>query len=242
MIDMRGMESLASYTKAVKAFKKKFPANKECHEVEDCDEYWKLFKNSFREKSKSKCPICEDTINRYDDIDHYRPKDSYKFLKCCCINYMLMCSDCNRAYKRATFPITGLKASTISDLDHELPLLINPRFDNVLEYFDLIFLPSKTGKNILELHPKRGLDPIKKARAEETIKLYGIGYCDSNRMVDECRINIFELHYESFIQFAKAKKLSIEEFEKLKKNKDHQKKMEYGFIHFIENNQFKIIE
>lgn len=241
MIDMRGVDRLESYQKAKKAFQKKFPDNTECHDIKDCDKYWKLFKSSFLEKSKCKCPICENCIDNYHDIDHYRPEEKYPFLKCCCTNYMVMCKVCNSKFKSSNFPINGQKATSLINLSNEQPLLINPRTDNILEYFDLLFIRRKSGKLVLELSPKKGLDSFKKERAEKTIEIYGLGNCDQNPKIDGCRINVLEKHYESFIKLAKAKVENMNEFIRLKQDPDLQKKLEYGFISFIENDQFRII-
>jgi len=102
MRDMRGIEKQESFKDAKKKFIKSFSGD--CSDETHC--HWRLFKKAFLEFSKCKCPICEDTLNKYDDIDHYRPKNAgYEFLRCCCDNYMIMCSDCNRTHKYTDFPL-----------------------------------------------------------------------------------------------------------------------------------------
>jgi hypothetical protein len=131
---MRGIEKEADFIEAKERFVKKF--TKECSDESDCS--WSFFKQAFLNFSKNRCPICEDTLNRYDDIDHYRPKKAgYEFLRCCCDNYMIMCSDCNRTHKKTSFPLdSDFVAIDKSLIAQERPLLINPRVDNLFEYFE----------------------------------------------------------------------------------------------------------
>ena len=236
---MRGIEKEEDFIKAKEKFAKNFTKN--CSDENDCN--WSLFKQTFLNFSKNKCPMCEDTLNRYDDIDHYRPKKAgYEFLRCCCDNYMIMCSDCNRTHKYTSFPLdSDFMAIDKSSLNQEKPLLINPRIDNVLEYFELYFL--RSGESlILEIRPNKGLNPnsYNYRRAKKTIEVYGLGYCKDNSKIDGCRINIFENHYEHLIDLAKARVQGTIAF--LKELKRKPKRAEYGFVKFIAKEQFKIIE
>ena len=236
---MKGIEREADFIKAKERFIKKF--TKECSDESDCS--WKFFKEAFLKFSKNRCPICEDTLNRYDDIDHYRPKKAgYEFLRCCCDNYMIMCSDCNRTHKKTSFPLdSDFVATDKSLITQERPLLINPRFDNLFEYFELYFL--RSGESlILEVRPNKNLDieSYEYRQAKKTIEIYGLGYCEENSKIDDCRINIFENHYEHLIDLAKARQKGKGLF--LKELKEKPKRAEYGFVKFIAREQFEIIE
>jgi len=234
---MRYIEKEKDFIEAKKKFIKKFSKN--CEDETHC--HWKLFKKAFLKFSKCRCPICEDTLNRYDDIDHYRPKKAgYEFLRCCCDNYMIMCSDCNRTHKYISFPLdNNFIATNKSLIKKEEPLLINPRVDNILDYFELHFLEIR-GSFILEVRPFKELDntTYEYRRAKKTIEIYGLGYCQDNKKIDNCRINIFENHYEHLIELAKAREKGIIEFMKELKRKP--KRAEYGFVEFIAKEKFKI--
>ncbi|HRF57626.1 MAG TPA: hypothetical protein PLV58_09540, partial [Campylobacterales bacterium] len=213
------------------------PNGKECYEVDECN--WSEFKQAFLKFSKNKCPICEIQINQYADIDHYRPESKYEFLKCCCYNYMIMCSSCNRKHKHASFPLNNAKANNIDEVGNEEPLLVNPRKENVFDYFKLVFVMREHGKLVLEIAPKDGLAGAELQKAKETIKIYGIGNCEEDTRIDDCRIDLFEQHYENFIELAEARKTSREKFLELLKNKP--KKKDYGFVGFIAKGQFEIV-
>ena len=155
---------------------------------------------------------------------------------------MIMCSDCNRTHKKTSFPLdSDFVATNKSLITQEKPLLINPRFDNLLEYFELYFL--RSGENlILEVRPNKNLDieSYKYRQAKKTIEIYGLGYCKDNNKIDGCRINIFENHYEHLIDLAKARKKGIKPF--IQELKEKRKRAEYGFVKFIYEEQFEIIE
>ena len=234
---MRNIENETDFIDAKDKFIKKFSKN--CEDETLC--HWKLFKRAFLKFSKYKCPICEDTLNKYDDIDHYRPKKAgYGFLRCCCDNYMIMCSDCNRTHKYTSFPLDNdFVATDKSSIEQEKPLLINPRVDNVFDYFELHFL--RSGESlILEVRPYTKLNKTsyEYRRAKKTIEVYGLGYCRKNSKIDGCRINIFENHYEHLIELAKAREKGIEEF--IKELEKKPKRKEYGFVKFIAREQFEI--
>jgi len=236
---MRGIEKDEDFIIAKEKFSKNFADD--CKDEVNCK--WSHFKKAFLKFSKNRCPICEDTLNKYDDIDHYRPKKAgYEFLRCCCDNYMIMCSDCNRTHKKVAFPLDdSFIARDKSSIAQEKALLINPRVDNVLDYFELYFL--RSGESlILEIRPYMKLDEksYEYRRAKKTIEVYGLGYCKGNKKVDECRINIFENHYEHLIELAKARNKSKKDF--LQELKLKPKRQEYGFVKFIAKEQFKIRE
>ena len=236
MKSMIGIEKEADFIKAKEKFIKNFKDN--CIDEVDCS--WSHFKEAFLKFSKYRCPICEDTLNKYDDIDHYRPKVEYEFLRCCCDNYIIMCSDCNRTHKYTSFPLDNdFIASSKGLIEEEKPLLINPRVDNIFDYFELHFL--RSGESlILEIRPyiKLNRKSYEYRRAKKTIEVYGLGYCKENKKIDGCRINIFENHYEHLIDLAKAREKSALDFMKELKRKP--KRAEYGFVKFIAREQFII--
>ena len=237
---MRGIEKEQDFIEAKEKFIKNF--TKECEEESDCS--WSEFKTVFLDFSKYKCPICEDSINKYADIDHYRPKKAgYEFLRCCDNNYMIMCSDCNRSHKHTAFPLdNNFIAKNKNLIEKEKPLLVNPRIDNVIEYFELLFL--RSGESlILELRPLKTLDKnsYKYRQAKKTIEIYGLGYCKDNEKVDGCRINIFENHYEQLIELAEARENSLKKFLFELNNKNKPKRKEFGFVKFIAKQQFEIL-
>jgi len=247
MIDMRTIYYKKDFQEALVIFTDKL--NKECKDNNNCT--WSIFKQSFLNFTKNKCPICEDTINKWDDTDHYRPKDKtkYPFLECCYQNYMIMCTACNREYKKTEFPLyDGFKAKNIKDIAKEKPLLINPTHNNIFELFELNFIISdKTNRKILIIQAKENLSDYQQKQAEKTIEVYGIGNCDENNKIDNCRIEVLELHYEKFLKLAKLFREYYKD-EKNKRNKvklrkllDEQPKLKYyGFYEFIKRKQFKI--
>ncbi len=239
MRDMRTIYEDELFNEALKKFKN----------TSSCK--WSIFKDSFIKFVESKCPICEDTLNRYDDIDHFRPKakGKYSFLECCYKNYMIMCSDCNRAYKNSKFPLyDSFKAENMKELESEKPLLTNPTFDNIYDLFELEFLTTiKSKKSILIIKPKDNLNDYEYQKALKTIEVYGIGDCDENSKIDDCRIEILEQHFEKFLKLAKV----VDKYFKDKTNKLYKRRVgnilkefpklrSYGLYQFIIKNQFKI--
>ena len=221
---------------------------------------WKLFKDVHLAITKGKCPICEckldGTVTRETNtgnttficatIDHYRPQEHYPFLKCDHKNYILMCSECNQMYKKSEFPLypSEVARGTEENFREEQPLIVNPIIDNLLELFDLVFISSE-GQNLLELRIKNSLEPSNYLyhKANETIKLFGLGECETNRHdnqnVHNCRVRILQEHFGRFYELAKARKKGKLLFFKALKENPHLK--EYGFAKFIHNEQFKIL-
>jgi len=236
---MRGIDQYEEYLEAKEKFKKNFSDNKECHEVDECK--WTIFKSAFMEFTSYNCPMCETTLNQHDDIDHTRPKSKYKFLKCCCDNYIMLCASCNRSYKRSSFPLEDdeLEAEEMISLDNENPLLINPRKDDIYEYFELLFVERSQGIYLLELQPKENLDEAKSKKAKITIETYGIGDCTKVQS-DKCRINILKHHYDNFIELAEAMKRGQDDFDEELKKRRMREKRKNGFVEFIRKGQFKI--
>ena len=251
---MRGVENTEVFKKAQKHFKSKFLDNKECHHITECD--WKIFKDAFFEYSQYLCPICELQLsNHSSDIDHTRPKSKYEFLKCCCKNYMIMCADCNRSYKRAKFPLnTDFVATDIITIDKEENLLVNLREDDIYDYFELAFINGKdSGKKVLILQAKNG-----KEKALKTIELFGLNDCKPSSRTQKCRIELLNNHYLNF--YGLAQKLDDILFDLEDKFEDNEQKIidafeiefqkelnrcynrelleKYGFLEFLRRRQF----
>ena len=245
MIDMRLLYQNEDYQIALDNFNNNSPCQ------------WNFFKDVHLKVSKNRCPICECKIDETETrlgkgnkkvtikatIDHYRPIEFYNFLKCSHKNYLLMCSDCNNIYKKSNFKICSstIKATKISEVENEKPLIVNPIYDDLLELFILVFRITNSGKKILELKPKVEIGyPYKKAK--ETIKLFGLGDCEINRHSNDniynCRIRILGSHFNIFYEFAKALKNGNkkEAFLELIKNKEIFES--YGFFEFLKKRQF----
>jgi len=253
---MRRVEETKEFKEAQEYFKSKFSDGKECHEITECD--WKIFKDAFFEYSKYLCPICEIQLsNNSSDIDHTRPKSKYEFLRCCCKNYMIMCADCNRSYKKAKFPLeTDFVATDIISIEKEERLLVNPREDDIYHYFELAFINSiDRGRKLLVLQAR---DENKKAL--ETIKLFGLNDCIPSSRTQKCRIELLNDHYLKFYKLAKILDDVLADLEekfdndKQKIDNEFKKKFEieldkrdnpellekYGFLEFLRRGQFII--
>lgn len=219
---------------------------------------WNAFSNVQLKVSKDRCPICEcdfnETITRLSNkgttiiektIDHFRPQKHYSFLECEHTNYLLMCSECNNIYKGSEFPIynNASRATKNEELESEKQLIVNPLRDNLLELFTLVFKRTSSGRNILELHPKQDSGYLFE-KAKETIKLFGLGDCDTNRHTNEnvynCRISILESHYGVFYNFVTALKDGEKKKAYLELKKQKSTFEQYGFYEFIKKNQFEV--
>lgn len=231
---------------------------------------WKIFKNVHMLVSKHKCPICEcpldGSIQRFSNngitilqptIDHFRPKDVslYPNLQYDHENYILMCSDCNNAYKGNLFPlhsstpvrnVTALKTSDIID---ERPLIVNPIFENPFDLFKIILRYSNSGKKVLELIPKHTSGYLKE-KAEETIKIFSLGksddtgHCHSSINVQTCRIDLLYHHFTKFnaiTSILRGRNLSALTPIEQKRVFQATKRLglrEYGFFEFIINSNY----
>ena len=220
---------------------------------------WSSFTEVQMKVSKNKCPICEcaldNSINRPSKkgnttikatVDHYRPQDLYAFLECDHKNYLLMCSECNNIYKGSDFPLhssTPKRAIDEEKLVNEKPLIVNPIYDDLLELFILVFRRTSSGKNVLELKPKETAGYLYE-KALETIKLFGLGDCETNRHnnvnVYNCRIRVLEGHFGIFYEFVKALKEGNRQKASLELRVHKENFETYGFYEFIKQNQFKI--
>jgi hypothetical protein len=237
---------------------------------------WSLFKGIHLLVTHERCPICEcrldgstsrqkkaksaDPNKHYmiqtPTIDHYRPKDKtlYPFLKYDDRNYILMCSDCNQAYKGNLFPLYNntVRAKDKATLINEQPLIVNPILDDLLALFILVFTQTSSGKKVLELMPKKPNGYLHD-KAKETIKVFSLGECDinghKNPNIHDGRIKVLNDHYNKLFAFASA-------YQSYKNSNDEQKQQNktqalrelhalqpqhFGFTEFILKQQFIMV-
>lgn len=236
MKDMRGIYDDSNFVTQGESFDAKYTEK-------DCNGKWSEFKAFFLKFTDYKCPVCEKIIDSYDDIDHFRPKNAgYPFLKCKYENYMIMCADCNRGYKRTYFPLhdESKRATCQDELIHEQPLIVNPCVDNIYDLFELDFRVSVRGVKILVLVPHRNLsiDSYEYLKAMETIKFYGLGDCDGTDSIKDCRISLLKGHYFIFNELLEAFLDREGNMDKFQKVKEKVQGLDYGFYEFIKRNQF----
>lgn len=253
MIDMRGLHKHPYYPYTLSQFQQSF--------LNDCTHTsWKIFKTLHLSVTHDKCPICEcnldGSVTRESansemvirpTVDHYRPKDValYPLLECDDKNYLLMCNDCNQAYKGNLFPLYGnqdrdrISAST-ENITTERPLIVNPIYDDLLELFILVFKRTDVGPNILELRPKEASGYLHE-KAKETIKVFSLGNCEvnghPNNNIQNCRISLLHSHYSKFYEFIEA--LSEKKMKKAFSLKEKHNLENYGFYTFILKRQFE---
>jgi len=245
MIDMRGIYHKEDFQEALEKFN-------QYHKH-------KVFKSSFLNMTSNKCPYCEVELpSRFSDrtfeysIDHYRPKAYYPNLEFDYKNYVLMCNDCNNAYKNDIFLLyengevvtqsNQVDVNSTDDIDDELPLIVNPIVDDIFEYFIIRFKLTNKGK-VLELYPKysHGEDDFKYKKAIETIRLLGLGECekfDTNRNIDICRVNLLKQHFVKFYRFLQLWQSNQTQVQSMI---DENKVKNYGFVEFITKNQYKVM-
>lgn len=257
MKDLRGIYQDQKFIKKANKFDLKHKKENLCDKTKSgkSANKWRVFKHDFLRLTHHKCPICEEKINIYDDIDHYRPKSKYDFLKCNYKNFIILCNLCNRTCKNDNFPLmeNSSMAQSVEELKNEKPLLINPCVDDIYQYFYLEFKDSK-GEQLLVLIPHSNLDKesYEYKRAEVTIQFYGLGdciigqefkKCRDDEDVDICRRELMQRMYGTFYDLLERiddyKKGKITEID-LKKVIDRKKKLNYGFYEFIKRQQFKV--
>ncbi len=249
MRDMRGLRESDAYKSTLEHFKN----------IDPCQH--NVFKNLHIERTDSRCPICECLIDgslfRQNNknkitaisatIDHFRPIEHYPNFKCEDKNYLLLCSDCNNVLKKSLFPLYGsrTRATTISDISIEKPLLVNPIDDNIEELFTLLFIFRPDGSRILEvaIHPALVEGSYFYEKAKTSIEIFKLGECyttDTKDNVQVCRIDILRKHFEDLYKIALAFRNHSSELRVLLQE---YKKTEnkHGFMKFIKNNNFKII-
>src|SRR5262249_40624656 len=86
-----------------------------------------------------KCAYCESPgrTTGHAGIGQFRPKSLYWWLTYDWRNLLIACQVCNRQYKRDRFPLaTGSPraAGPNDDLSAEIPLLLDPCFDDPMEH------------------------------------------------------------------------------------------------------------
>lgn len=138
-----------------------------------------------------KCCYCERkrTRKREMDVEHYRPKAEitgirdprgYWWLSYTWSNYLWSCKSCNQGYKKNQFPLLpgGKRATTEDgDLKLELPILINPRFDEPTRF--LAYYKKKLGgKLLVRIIPLPDLTGDEKSRAFGSIRILGLNRTD----------------------------------------------------------------
>ncbi|KJZ09258.1 hypothetical protein TW85_22240 [Marinomonas sp. S3726] len=218
---------------------------------------WSIFKPVHLKVTKNKCPICEcrldgsltrpsnnsQSISIEATIDHYRPKKNglYPFLKYEDKNYIVMCSDCNNLYKGCEFPLfpPAIRGTCSESIKKEQPLIVNPLTDNLSELFNVRFVMSQTGRNLLELTPRNN-NGYEYEKALKTIKMFGIGHYDeflhSNNNAKLLRLEILSSHYQKFKNFIRALKTGDKEMALLEYKNNNLS--EFGLINLIKKQQF----
>lgn len=142
----------------------------------------KELKETLWKKQGMRCCICEVDflLTHSTDIEHYRPKNEYWWLAYDYNNYYLACSECNRKYKETQFPLfdesTRVNYLSRKNIKQELPLLINPFFDEPLDYFKIHFrTASNSKKNIIVLMPKeKASNSYNYLKAKTSIDTYNL--------------------------------------------------------------------
>lgn len=252
MIKINGLYENLDYQETLESFNKSSDSNK-----------WRLFKDIHLVMSNNKCPICECSLDNpirrnsrngsillEATIDHYRPKDStlYPLLKYDHKNYLLMCSDCNNAYKGNQFPLhsstpnRNISARCTDEISDERPLITNPIRDDIFELFQLVFRLTPSGRKVLELMPRHDSGYLNE-KARETIRVFSLGLCEdpthvhSSQDVQNCRISLLNSHFTKFKTFLDA--IRAKDIEKAKREYDKNKLNDYGFCEFIKKDLYK---
>ncbi|NQY86174.1 MAG: hypothetical protein HRT51_00260 [Colwellia sp.] len=258
MIDMSGLYTHADYPAALNRFNTSNNRKK-----------WSKFKDVHLSVTNHKCPICECSL-RVDEllsrpsgrvveedentdaeskhtigstVDHYRPQTFYDFLALTPKNYILMCSECNNIYKGCEFPLFGtspVRAQILAEVTNELPLIVNPINDNLLDLFQLVVRRDSSGRKVLELSPKHTQGYLYE-KALTTIKLFCLGDCElnahSNPNVKKLRISLLHSHFVKFDAFIDA--YIDKNIPKMRAEIADKNLKDYGFFKFILKNQFK---
>ena len=250
MIDMTELYAHADYPAALARF-----------DASERKKKWSFFKDVHTKVTYKRCPICECLLDgsvyrsktnaaSSDDaemaqgptIDHYRPKDEglYPFLKYSHRNYILMCTDCNNAYKGNLFPLfnNGVRATTVATLATEQPLIVNPIVDDLQDLFIVVFTQTQSGRKVLELRPKANSGYLHE-KAKETIEVFSLGDCDLNRHsnlnVHNGRIRVLNDHYNKLYAFAVAYKAFKDSNDAQKENK---KRLALNELHAVTRQNF----
>jgi len=187
---------------------------------------WSQFKEYFAFFSASRCPICEMIIDKYDDIEHYRPKEHYWWLAYDYKNYYAVCSTCNRNYKNTDFPLFEFNKkvdfNTKHNINQEQPLLYNPTTDNPLELFELEFVFESNNNFKFVIKPLKNLleNSYLYKKAETTIKIYNLNNTEKSENIQDfyTRQTLIKSLYNELYDFAKTK-IEFEKMNKIDKTK-----------------------
>ncbi|MBU1568157.1 MAG: hypothetical protein KJ630_21355 [Proteobacteria bacterium] len=144
---------------------------------------WRELKEALAECSSDKCWYCEIKQERSDNaVDHFRPKSLYPWLAFEKTNFRYACTYCNSERqnpetgeiegKGDRFPlIDGNSRATVAGQEvHESPVLLDPcraQDPGLLDFYD-DGMPC----------PKFKEHPVKKLRAETSIKLFHLDHPD----------------------------------------------------------------
>jgi uncharacterized protein (TIGR02646 family) len=126
---------------------------------------------------RKRCFYCEDNLST--DIEHFRPKSLYPDYAFVWDNYLYACTPCNRP-KSNQFAVFEPRKHTYTDINtssplpppHGIPVLLNPRIDDPLDFLELDLF----GTFKFNLRPK--LRPRDQQRAEYTLNLFALNTRD----------------------------------------------------------------
>ncbi|MFZ4813324.1 MAG: hypothetical protein ACOYL5_02220 [Phototrophicaceae bacterium] len=114
-----------------------------------------------------RCCYCEDA--RAEDVEHYRPKSRYPEDAYVWENYLYACSACNSNAKRDQFAVIvdGKRQALPAGVEpiNGQPALINPRYENPLDFLELDLLRT------FEFGVREGLSELDQQRADYTIEV-----------------------------------------------------------------------
>lgn len=221
--DVRYIQDSAEFAQIAKNFK------------DNNETDWKIFKAEFLKLFHFRCPICDIEMREFAHVDHYRPKALYDFLTYDSENYLLMCPSCNTT-KKDKFPLDDdtKKANTKEKLKDETPLLINPRYDNVYDYFILDYEKcSKNGEGYLKIKPKYKEDTLEYKKAQKTIEIYNLDNLSKCGIehIQTTRYNDFEGYLMKYLEYKRNK--NDEAINELDKEYDYS-----YFIYYIQNKAY----
>lgn len=172
----------------------------------DFKNVWSELKVTIWKKQGKRCCLCEkDLTDMYAaDVEHYRPKSEYWWLAYDYKNYYLACGECNRKYKGIKFPLLdeAKRVDYISrkNMHEERPLLVNPFFDNPLDYFKLHFRSASNSRNnVMVLVPKgKKCNNYNYQKAKKSIEIYNLDLSDN----DQFRLETLRKLFNKLIKVA----------------------------------------
>lgn len=160
---------------------------------------FRVVRNRLRQMcaTPDRCGWCEDS--EANQIDHVRPKALYPERTFVWENYLPACGVCNSG-KGDRFAILGQNCAidVTRRLGKEIvppppgdPALIDPRFEDPLEFLELEMVDT------FRFQPKYGLSFPARDRAEYTIKLLKL----NREVLSTARRNVFEDHCTRLVQY-----------------------------------------